>query len=64
MGDKVLVAYASRAGSTGEVAEAIGEVLRDRGATVDVRLGSHPRLGWGTASAAEGIVDRLAMHCN
>jgi menaquinone-dependent protoporphyrinogen oxidase len=38
VGDKVLVTYASRAGSTGEVAEAIGEVLCDGGAAVDVRL--------------------------
>lgn len=38
MGDKILVAYASRAGSTGEVAEAIGEVLCNGGAAVDVRL--------------------------
>ena len=38
VGDKILVAYASRAGSTGEVAEAIGQVLCDGGAAVDVRL--------------------------
>ena len=38
MGDKILVAYASRAGSSGEVAEAIGEVLCGGGAAVDVRL--------------------------
>ena len=36
MEDKILVAYASRTGSTGEVAETIGEVLRDGGATVDI----------------------------
>jgi len=35
---KVLVAYASYCGSTGGVAEAIGKVLCDRGALVDVRL--------------------------
>ena len=35
---KVLVAYASRCGSTGEVAEAIGQVLCEAGAAVDVRL--------------------------
>jgi menaquinone-dependent protoporphyrinogen oxidase len=40
--DKILVAYASRAGSTGEVAEAIGKVLAHQssgngGAMVDVR---------------------------
>jgi menaquinone-dependent protoporphyrinogen oxidase len=38
MKDKILVAYASRAGSTGEVAEAIGQLLCDAGAAVDVRL--------------------------
>jgi menaquinone-dependent protoporphyrinogen oxidase len=38
MNDKLLVAYASRCGSTGEVAEAIGEVLNGGGAAVDVRL--------------------------
>ena len=38
MKDKILVAYASRAGSTGEVAEVIGQVLREAGVAVDVRL--------------------------
>jgi menaquinone-dependent protoporphyrinogen oxidase len=33
---KILVAYASKAGSTGEVAQAIGETLSARGAGVDV----------------------------
>ena len=37
-GHKVLVAYASGCGSTGEVAEAIGQVLCDNGTAVDVRL--------------------------
>ena len=37
-GKKVLVAYASHCGTTGGVAEAIGKVLCDRGAMVDVRL--------------------------
>jgi menaquinone-dependent protoporphyrinogen oxidase len=36
MGKRILVAYASKAGSTGEVAQAIGEVLAGRGAAVDV----------------------------
>ena len=35
---KVLVAYASFCGTTGAVAEAIGQVLCQRGAAVDVRL--------------------------
>lgn len=34
---EILVAYATRAGSTQEVAEAIGEVLRETGAQVDVQ---------------------------
>ena len=34
---RILVAYASRAGSTAEAAEAIGQVLRDRGVEVDVQ---------------------------
>ncbi len=38
MSDKILVAYATAAGSTGEIAEAIGETLRDANTTVDVRL--------------------------
>jgi menaquinone-dependent protoporphyrinogen oxidase len=37
MTQHVLVAYATKRGSTGEVAEAIGAGLRDRGLDVDVR---------------------------
>jgi len=37
MSNKILVAYASRAGSTAGVAEAIGKTLADSGAQVDVR---------------------------
>jgi menaquinone-dependent protoporphyrinogen oxidase len=36
--EKTLIAYASKCGSTGEVAEAIAEALCDLGADVDVRL--------------------------
>jgi len=35
--ETILVTYASRAGSTAEVAEAIGKTLRESGAQVDVR---------------------------
>ena len=38
MSRRTLVAYASRAGSTAEVAEAIGRTLAEDGAQVDVRL--------------------------
>ena len=37
MSHRALIAYASRAGSTAEVAETIGEVLRESGIDVDVR---------------------------
>jgi len=37
MSDKILIGYATAAGSTGEIAEAIGQTLRDAGAAVDVR---------------------------
>jgi menaquinone-dependent protoporphyrinogen oxidase len=36
MENKILIAYASRAGSTGEVARVVGEVLQAQGAVVDV----------------------------
>jgi menaquinone-dependent protoporphyrinogen oxidase len=38
MSDKTLIAYATKAGSTAEVAQAIGQELREQGAEVDVRL--------------------------
>jgi menaquinone-dependent protoporphyrinogen oxidase len=37
MDNRILVAYATRAGSTIKVAETIGEALNDAGATVDVQ---------------------------
>jgi menaquinone-dependent protoporphyrinogen oxidase len=40
-GRKVLVAYASRTGSTGGVAEAVGRMLCDAGFDADVRLVKH-----------------------
>jgi menaquinone-dependent protoporphyrinogen oxidase len=38
MNRKYLVAYSTKSGSTGEVAEALGKVLSEGGATVDVSL--------------------------
>ena len=38
MKNRILIAYASRCGSTGGVAEAIGQTLCETGATVDIRL--------------------------
>jgi menaquinone-dependent protoporphyrinogen oxidase len=38
MKNRILIAYASRCGSTGRVAEAIGQVFCETGASVDVRL--------------------------
>jgi menaquinone-dependent protoporphyrinogen oxidase len=37
MSHRTLIAYASRAGSTAEVAETVGDVLRESGIEVDVR---------------------------
>lgn len=37
MSDPILVAYATRSGSTQEVAESIAGLLRERGLTVDIR---------------------------
>ena len=44
MGSHILVAYASRAGSTAEVAETVGQVLRAGGAEVDVRPVGHVKI--------------------
>jgi menaquinone-dependent protoporphyrinogen oxidase len=38
MSERILVAYASRCGSTGEVADVIGQELNAKGVTVDVQL--------------------------
>jgi menaquinone-dependent protoporphyrinogen oxidase len=49
---KVLVAYASKAGSTGEVAAAIAEVLKSKGLGVDVKRISHVN----DLSGYEGVI--------
>jgi menaquinone-dependent protoporphyrinogen oxidase len=57
MPTRLLVAYATRAGSTGGVAHAIGEVLTHRGFAVDVSL-IHPGLspdGYGAVVIGSGV---------
>lgn len=49
---KILVAYASKYGSTGGVADAIGQTLCGKGATVDVRLMKNVR----NLDAYQGVV--------
>ena len=54
MGNRVLVAYASKAGSTAEVADAIGKRLADTGLAVDVRRARNARSVDGYASVIVG----------
>lgn len=54
MAASVLVAYATKFGSTGEVAEAIAETLRARGITVDVRRAKEVRSLAGYAAVVLG----------
>lgn len=51
-GRKILVAYASKYGSTGGVADAIGQTLCGKGATVDVQLMKNVR----NLDAYQGVV--------
>jgi len=41
MKDKILIAYASRCGTTGEIAKAMADTLQAAGKSVDVRLAKH-----------------------
>jgi menaquinone-dependent protoporphyrinogen oxidase len=57
MDEKVLIAYASKAGSTAEVAAFIGERLAKRGRAVDVRRAGNVRSleGYGTVIVGSAI---------
>jgi menaquinone-dependent protoporphyrinogen oxidase len=58
MSQKILVAYASRAGSTAGIAEAIGKVLREGGMQVDVC----PMKEVKTLTEYRGVVAGSAIH--
>jgi len=58
MRDKVLVTYASKSGSTAEVADAIGKRLADTGLTVDVRRAKNVRSVDGYAAVIVGSAIR------
>lgn len=75
-GGKILVAYASKAGSTGEVAVAIGQALCEAGAAVDVKpvkevndlsgygavvVGSAVRMGQWLAEATKFVQTQQAV---
>ncbi|HET7582738.1 MAG TPA: flavodoxin domain-containing protein, partial [Candidatus Limnocylindria bacterium] len=55
---RILVAYASKHGSTAEIAEAIGEVLRSRGDEVQVRPAAEVR----ELTGVEGVVLGSAVY--
>jgi menaquinone-dependent protoporphyrinogen oxidase len=61
MGNRVLVAYASKAGSTAEVADAIGKRLADTGLAVDVRRARNVRSVDGYAAVIVGSAIRAGQ---
>ena len=61
MGNRVLVAYASKAGSTAEVADAIGKRLADTGLTVDIRRARNVRSVDGYAAVVVGSAIRAGQ---
>ena len=61
MGNRVLVAYASKAGSTAEVADAIGKRLADTGLAVDVRRAKNVRSVDGYAAVIVGSAIRAGQ---
>jgi menaquinone-dependent protoporphyrinogen oxidase len=69
MNNRILVAYATRAGSTIDAAETVGRVLRDGGAAVDVRpvgavadLADYDALVVGSAVRAAEALRLLERH--
>ena len=61
MTKKILVAYASKCGSTGEVAEAMRKALCETGASVDVRLAKAVRDVSGYQGVIVGSAIRLGQ---
>ncbi|RPI21486.1 MAG: flavodoxin, partial [Chloroflexota bacterium] len=61
MSYKILIAYASKCGATGEVARAIGQVWADQGEHVDVKPVSEVASLDGYAAAAIGSAIRFGQ---
>ncbi len=59
MGDRVLIVYASRTGTSAEVAEAVAQVLREQGLAIDVRSVDQVR---GDLSAYWAVVLGCSLH--
>ncbi|MBL8056607.1 MAG: flavodoxin domain-containing protein [Anaerolineales bacterium] len=61
MTDKILIAYASKCGSTGEVAQAIADELTRRGQAVDVRLAGSVKTIAGYRAVLVGSAIRMGQ---